>query len=344
MKKASAIMTLTGILLALFTIACRYSYPLADWYALQLYPRLSASLSWVASFTTASLQDIALVLLLVLQVGIVVQGIRRKWSVWRCLGQTGKLLLWTYVWFYLGWCTNYSRSSIYMRLQTEPAAYQEAQFMTFIGDFVRQINEAWTEQTVQDYDEAEAEMKAFYAGVPALYGLATPRSWQHPKTTFLNGVYSSVGVLGFMEPLFSESCLNQDLLPVERPAVHAHEYAHLLGVSSEAEANWWAFQACSHSKNPAVRYSGYLEILPHVMRNARMFLPVEDYRQWVSTLRPEVIADLKASGEHWQQLQSPRLRQMHEVTYDAFLKGNNIQTGRRNYSEVVGMLMSLGAM
>ena len=40
----------------------------------------------------------------------------------------------------------------------------------------------------------------------------------------------------FMAPLFSESCLNADILPFDLPFTYTHEYAHLLGVSNEAEA------------------------------------------------------------------------------------------------------------
>lgn len=108
MQKLSAISNIGGILLALFTIACRFSHTLADWYAEAFYPIYSASLSWIASFTTISLQDIALLVLFLLLVGIVVQGVRKKGGVWHCLRQIGILLLWTYVWFYLGWCTNYN--------------------------------------------------------------------------------------------------------------------------------------------------------------------------------------------------------------------------------------------
>lgn len=341
MKKASIITTLVGILLALFTVACRFSYTMADWYTAQVYPILSASLSWVAAFTSNSLQDYALILLVCLLIGIVLQGIRKKWSVWHCMRHVVNLVLWTYVWFYFGWCTTYFRSSIYMRLQIETTEYQKTGFEDFIDEFSLQINEVWTKQIVHEYDRVEEEMKAFYSNVPKQYGLAKPHSWQHPKTTIFNGIYSSVGILGFMEPLFAESCLNQDLLPLERPFVHAHEYAHLLGISSEAEANWWAFQACRNSKYPAVRYSGYQEILPHVIQNARKNLSEEHFKQWFSTLRPEVIADLKAERKYWRNLQSPLLRQIHEVSYDAFLKGNNIETGRQNYSEVVKMLLSI---
>ena len=41
---------------------------------------------------------------------------------------------------------------------------------------------------------------------------------------------------GFMAPLFSGSCLNADILSFDFPFTYAHEYAHLLGVSNEAES------------------------------------------------------------------------------------------------------------
>ena len=53
-----------------------------------------------------------------------------------------------------------------------------------------------------------------------------------------------VGVTGSMGPFFCEFTLNGDLLPANYPATYAHELAHLLGITSEAEANFYAYQVC----------------------------------------------------------------------------------------------------
>ena len=45
-------------------------------------------------------------------------------------------------------------------------------------------------------------------------------------------------------PVFLEVILNPDLLPVEKPFVLAHEWAHLAGYADESEANFVAWLAC----------------------------------------------------------------------------------------------------
>lgn len=67
-----------------------------------------------------------------------------------------------------------------------------------------------------------------------------------------------VGVTGSMGPFFCEFTLNGDLLPSQYPATYAHELAHLLGITSEAEANFYAYQVCTRSQVQAIRFSGYL--------------------------------------------------------------------------------------
>lgn len=331
----------TGMVLLAFTLLCRVSVAVADFYALTIYPRLSAVLSWLASWVSFSLQDAALVIIIVAATGIIYTGVTRKWGFRRCIKWEALILLWTFVWFYTAWCNNYYRSSIYLRTRTQPEAYDEQVFRQFIHDFITRTNAEWTSQEAETGEPLEEEIKAFYNSASARYGLAQAKSWQHPKPSIFNSLYSAVGVLGTMEPLFAESCINRDMLTVDYPFVYAHEYAHLLGISSEAECNWWAYHACMTSTHKAMRYSALKNILPHVMRNAQQFLPEDEYQACMAGIRPEVMADLQRTADHWDALRSPALRKIHEVTYDLFLKGNNIPSGRQNYSEVIGMLLSI---
>lgn len=341
MSKAYKIAAGIAVALTLFIIACRCSVEVADFYALSIYPAISSVLSLISSWSPIPLQEVAIVLIVIAAVVFLVKGCRRKWSVKRTLASEALLLLCTFVWFYMSWCNNYYRSSILARTSTTYAEYDEVQFKAFIQAFADSINAEWTFDITTDKKALEAETKQFFAQLPQQYGLAQPRSWQHPKRMLFNPFYSAVGVQGFMAPLFAESCVNRDLLPEEYPFVYVHEYSHLLGVSNEAEAHWWAFQATRSSSCQSTRYSGYLGILPHVMANARRFLPKEEYDAWYQTLRPEIEVDLIASSSHWAESRSTLLDQMQSGIYDFFLKSNRIESGRKNYSQVVQLLISV---
>ncbi len=341
MSKAYKISTAIGILLLLFIATCRICTPLADAYSLYLYPAISGSLSLISSVAPISFQDLAITAIIASAIIAMALCLRKRYNWKRCVRYELTILLWTYVWFYISWCNNYSRSSIFARTSTQMTEYNDSAFRSFIHTFAEEINDAWTADILADRQRLEAEVKAFYSAIPSTYGLSSPQSYQHPKVMTFSRFYSAVGVQGFMAPLFSESFINADVLPFDYPFVYAHEYSHLLGISSEAEANWWAYHACVSSQDAAIRYSGYKGIVSHVIRNARNFLPESDYNDWMSTLRPEVMSDLMHTQEHWAALHSPILNDLQDTIYDLFLKSNKVSSGKKNYSEVIQILISL---
>lgn len=151
---------------------------------------------------------------------------------------------------------------------------------------------------------------------------------------------SMVGVTGSMGPFFCEFTLNGDLLPVNYPATYAHELAHLLGITSEAEANFYAYQVCTRSQAMGIRFSGYFSVLNHVLGNAQRLLPKEEYAKLLKRIRPEIIELAKANQTYWAAKYSPVIGAVQDWIYDLYLKGNKIESGRRNYSEVIGLLIS----
>jgi len=339
--KVFKLLAIIGLVFVAFNIVCRMSTTIADFYSTEIYPVISFYLSSFSAATTLSLQDFTLGMVFLVAMVLIVYAIIGKWGWLRCVKYLSVLLLLLYAWFYTAWCNNYSRSTIYQRIGKEKTEYNQKKFKKFIRYYAKAINKEWTADTIADYGRFELEMKQFFADVPEQYGLTKPESFHHAKEMTFHNFYSSVGVRGFMAPLFAESFLNPDNEANDQPFVYAHEYSHLLSVSNEAEANWWAYHVCISSKNKAIRYSGYKGILPNVIVNARKFLTKYEYEQWFATLRPEVVDDLKKSQAHWEELRSPTMDEIQSFIYDAFLKSNNVETGMKNYSEVVQIIMSV---
>ena len=143
----------------------------------------------------------------------------------------------------------------------------------------------WVSEVSVDENQAERSIKDFYASVPEKYGLCQPKKWHHPKKMPFQRIESGMGISGYFGPLFCESHLNYDVPAVDLYFTFAHEYSHLLGISSEAEANWWAYQVCSHSENPAVRYSAFFSVFSYVWNNARRVLSEQEFQQIASDIR-----------------------------------------------------------
>lgn len=329
------------LMLILFIVLCRFIPALAEGYARHVYPIFSIILSAVSSLVPFSLEEI-LVIGIVLWLVVYPIIKRRKRKTWkRILGREVELLVWVYIWFYLGWGLNYFRYNIYTRVRVAPVQYEEQAFLRFLSNYKDSLNQSYVAVVQPNTNAMDREMKEFYRQVPSSFGLAMPKDFQTPKYFTFTPLYSGVGVLGSMGPFFAESQLNKDLLPVQLPFTYAHEYSHLLGVSNEAEANYWAYQVCINSSSPAVRYSGYFGILPYVLINASSLLPQDRFREWIKGIRPEIVKEYEDKRTYWSERYSPFIGELQNHIYDWFLKGNNISSGRKNYAEVISILLSI---
>lgn len=314
---------------------------LGELYATWLYPSTSWVLSFIAAIIPYSLEEwiVVLAALLILLYPIVASLCGRRFK--RMIKGELEMIGWVVVWFYLGWGCNYFRHDFYQRLMIQPATFEKSAFQTFLNEYTDSLNAAYVTVDRLNKDEVNQEIKAIYSTVPAGYGLTQPQSFQHPKHVLSNDLYSGVGVLGYMGPFLCESQLNLALLPTQYPFTMAHETAHLLGVSSEAEANFWAYCVCQHSYIPAIHYSGYFGLLPYVWRNAQGILSEQEMKAWIQGINPAIVSELRSQGEYWKKLENPLIDQLQETLYNWFLKGNNISSGMENYGEVVGMIMAI---
>lgn len=330
-----------GAFALLLILVCRYIPAWGEWYARTVYPLISSVLSAMVSWIPISMEELVVVVAVALLVGYPFYA-RRKNVRWKTIFRRElEVLLGIYCWFYLGWGMNYYRRDFFSRSDIKQVEYDSVRFHRFIDEYIGQLNKAFTTASMSVPPNLEDEVKRIYAQVPGRFGLTKPKSWQHPKLVLFNQLYSWVGVLGYMGPFFAESQLNRELLPVQYPFTYAHEYAHLLGVSSEAEANFWAYQVCIRSNRKEVCYSGYFGLLSYVLVNARSVFDDETYQDCLEKIRPEVLEQLENKQDYWSERYSPVVGKIQDMIYSLYLKGNKIPSGQKNYAEVIGMLMAL---
>ena len=229
----------------------------------------------------------------------------------------------------------------YQRTEIPYTAYTPEIFQEFVDDYITQLNRSYTPVNSINQDLIREETVRIYHQLSDSLGVHRPPH-EHPrvKTMLFTPFISMVGVTGSMGPFFCEFTLNGDLLPVNYPATYAHELAHLLGITSEAEANFYAYQVCTRSEAMGIRFSGYFSILGHVLGNAQRLLPEEKYTRLFKRIRPEIIELAKNNQAYWAAKYSPVVGAVQDWIYDLYLKGNKIESGRQNYSEVVGLLIS----
>ena len=315
---------------------------LATIYSQTIYPFISYVLSFFSGLFPFAIGDLFIFLSIT---GVIVYPfyarLRKKLPWKKILLRDGEYLLWIYVWFYLAWGLNYSQKNFYERTRIPYTAYTPDNFRSFTDSYIENLNSSYTDITSVEKELVCRESVRVYNQIGDSLGVHRPfHQTPRAKTMLFTPLISMVGVTGSMGPFFCEFTLNGDLLPSQYPATYAHELAHLLGITSEAEANFYAYQVCTRSQVQAIRFSGYLSVLPHVLNNARRLMAEEEYAQLFRRIRPEIIGLAKKNSEYWMKKYNPVIGRIQDRIYDLYLKGNKIESGRKNYSEVVGLLIS----
>ena len=129
------------LLLFLFVILSSMNVGVAEFYSRSIYPSLSYVLSALSSVVPFSLDETG-IFLMILSVVVFpfVWRIRRKLKWGTILIREVEMLLWIYVWFYIGWGINYYRESFFTRVGVSPARYDEQRFKDFLYSYTDSLN------------------------------------------------------------------------------------------------------------------------------------------------------------------------------------------------------------
>jgi len=250
-------------------------------------------------------------------------------------------LVWIYAWFYLAWGLNYFRDNFFKRNNIAAVSYSEEEFASFLKQYTESLNTYYIPIEQIDTVDMAYEIRKGYREIADQYKIIPPAEYLRAKPMLIPSLISSVGVLGYINPFFIEANLNQNLLPVQLPSTYAHEMAHVLGVSGEAEATLYSYLICTQSENAQLRFAGYFSIFSYVVGNVYMLLGKEEFENWTQTLRPEIKDLYNAKNAYWDSLYSPTIGSIQNKIYNLYLKGNKIPSGTANYSEVIALLMAL---
>lgn len=332
------------ILGTLFLLVCLTQF-LPTWavyYTDSIYPLIALTLSSFSDLFPFAIGNLFITISII---GIVAYPFyarrlkKKKWS--NILASILEYLVWIYVWFYIAWGLNYSQPDFFHRTGITYIPYTADNFDTFVNQYINKLNTSYTKITSVDRKAVQHETVKSYNEIGDSLSIHHPfQTNPRVKIMFFSPLISMVGVTGSMGPFFCEFTLNSDLLPSEYPFTYAHELAHRLGIAKEAEANFYAYQVCTRSLIPEIRFSGYFSILGHVLSNAYRLMSKEDYKLLLNKIRPEIIEQAKADQQYWAKKYNPFVGKVQDWIYDLYLKGNKIKSGRQNYSEVIGLLIS----
>lgn len=340
----------------------RFHPAAGEWYARTVYPFISRGLSSFSRLFPFSIGDCFIYGSVAgLVIYLLYAWIKRKKG-WGTLRFAAEYLAWVYVWFYLAWGLNYFRQDFFTRTGVSPVPYSPERFESFLEAYTDSLNASYVPLENIDTFSVAATVEEGYDRLSSRIGLLRPgRRKGRPtdrnrpagdsvvslrfraKPMLFSSWMSGVGVMGYVGPFFNEFNLNADLLPAQYPAVYAHELSHVLGISSEAEANLYSYLVCTSSDLPEVRFSGYFSLFPYVLGNAYRILDAEAFEAWKAKLRPEIKELYNRKNAYWQARYSPWIGKMQDAAYNLFLKGNRISSGTANYSEVIELVIAWNA-
>lgn len=313
-----------------------------DSYARSVYPLLARPLSALSGQIPFAVGDlfIALSLVRVLVYPFYAHFVRKKkWK--RTWAGSAEYLVWVYIWFYAAWGLNYSQADFYRRTGIMPVSYTETDFRDFTRRYIRQLNASYTALTTVDRNVLREEMVEGYRQIAPAGGIHAPfNDCPRVKTMLFSALASQVGVKGSMGPFFCEFTVNGDVPSSEYPATYAHELSHLLGIANEGEANFYAYMVCTRSRLSAVRFSGYLSLLPHVLNNAYRLMDGNEYDSLCLDIRPEILRLAQQNQAFWRSKYNATIGNLQSRLYELYLKGNHIAEGQKSYSQVIGLLIA----
>jgi uncharacterized protein DUF3810 len=328
-------LTLAAAVLALAAaLAPIPSWFVERYYSRGIYPLLQSAVTSLTNLSPIALLDVA-------GASIVLAGFRawqrapRRPAAVVARTITARVVLFcatAYLAFLALWGLNYRRVRLEEKLEFDRSRITRQALLETALSTAKEMNHAYAPAQAGGSDD-RALRSAFAEAVRLLAPAARPAVPGVPKASLLGYYFRWAAIDGMTDPFFLEIIVNPDVLPVERPFVVMHEWAHLAGYADEAEANFVAWLACVRG-DALARYSGWLELYGHLA----VALPREDWQAVRAALEPGPRADLTAIANRLER-STPLVRHAARDVYDAYLKGNRVPGGIARYDAVVQLIL-----
>lgn len=234
------------------------------------------------------------------------------------------------------WGWHYQVPTLEARLAIGPDDLAPPRGEAFAAATVAQLNALHGEAHATAWpsrDQLPAALQPSLARVLPALGVPGAPVLPSPRRTLLDGYFRAAGIDGMTNPFGLEVIVNSRLLPVELPALTAHEYAHLAGFADESDAGVVAWLVCQDG-SAAFRYSGALAVLPHLVAG----LPRDVRRRVLASLEEGPRADLEAIAARLAE-QRPWVHALAWTSYDRFLRANRVSEGVARYDAVARVLI-----
>jgi len=305
-------------------------------YSQILYPRISYLLSGFSKLFPFSLDDtfyVGLVLLFVFGLLLVVFKKKKiSWFVLRVF-QTISIVYFLFYWL---WGFNYFRQDAHHRLALEKSEVNNEKFVEVFNVVIENANNSYISFVGKDTINYNPELESTINRLKGLLKIDYPNGSRRVKNISFSDFFAKASILGYYGPFFNEVHVNTYLSVWDKPIVIAHEMSHQFGITSEAEANFYAWMITINSNDAYTNYCGWLYALGFFLYQAK---DLENIEEMIQKIRPEVIEDFKSKRAYWRKLRNKKIDSAARKVNDAYLKSNNVKKGIADYGGMVQLII-----
>lgn len=305
-------------------------------YSRAFFPVIASLLTQISRHTSFSMDDAFYGLLIVFLIILILLTIFRKLRFGRFLLIFLQTLALIYVLFYWFWGFNYFRSGLNQRLEISQAKPDTVQLATVLQNLIQKTNDSYCTFDSITYPEVDSLVEASYKKNALFLKISYPQGKRRPKPITLSRFFAEASIAGYYGPFFSETQVNDSLLPIEYPQVLAHEFAHQLGITSEAEANFYSWLVCSRSDSRQLQYSANINTLGYFLSQSKH---LHNFTELVLRINEPVINDIRRIQDHWDKLRNAKIDKVAGEVNDVYLKTNKIEKGVEDYFGIVRFVM-----
>lgn len=235
-----------------------------------------------------------------------------------------------FVWFMCSWAYNYERIPIADKVILHNARTNSRSVAKLANHVVDELNRNVRAAHRERLTHRQAGVLLLPTFNATIGRLGDHKRFAPPviKPTIFQPVMEWTGTDGFTDPWTHEVNVDAGAFFFEWPALYAHEWGHISGFADEAEANFISVLACTNSKDPLLRYSGWLLTWFNLPSNVKVTHRVDRqvYRDVVA-IQKRYLAHVNRAAEHVQR-----------VAYNSYLKANHVEAGYASYQIFVRWL------
>ncbi len=226
------------------------------YYSRKLYPFMAEIFSQISVLLPFSLDDIFYIFLISTGFILLILVTLRRISFKTAGKVVVNVLAVVYILFYFLWGFNYYRPKLEKRLGLDEQNPRHGEFVRVFKDVIEDCNESYAVYNQSDLVNVDSMVEQSYRNLADVLRINYPGGLRKAKNITFSRFFAQAGISGYYGPFFNEVHVNSNNLPVEYPFVLAHEKAHQFGITSEAEANFYAWLVCTESSSKQLQYSG----------------------------------------------------------------------------------------